>query len=502
MIKFENISRRFGGTEALKSVRFTIDKGEIHALVGENGAGKSTLMKILAGVQTKDTGNITVADKELVASTPQEARRAGVSMVFQELNLFPQLTVFENIFITKEQKNKVGLLKKAKMARDSVDILSSLESEHEILPSSRIENLSVADQQVVEICRALSYGTDIIILDEPNSALSESESQALFRIIRNLSSKGITVIYVSHRLEEVFQIADRITVLRDGNYINTWNTKDTDVKEIIAAMVGRRIEEMFPPRRDVKMDSRPILQIVDLEKKDRLKKISFDLHEGEVLGFAGLEGCGIENIFQILFGLEKRDAGQIIYDGKKQEKQAPWTAMKKGWSLVPAERHKQGLMTEWSVRDNINLPILDKLLSKIGLLSMARLNRSAAKYVEKMNIITDSVDKKVLDLSGGNQQKVVIAKWLATEPKLLILNDPTRGIDVGAKSEVYKLVDELAREGFAILFTSSEFEEILELSDNIIVIYDGEIVSRFKGGDVEKPELMSYVTGSFEKQKV
>ena len=306
MIKIEDVSRRFGGTEALKSVSFSIKKGEIHALVGENGAGKSTLMKILAGVQTKDSGSIIVGGKEMVASNPIEARAAGISMVFQELNLFPQLTVFENIFITKEQKNKVGILKKNRMSKESIGILAGLETEHLISPSARVENLSVADQQIVEICRALSYGTDILILDEPNSALSEGESQALFKIIKSLRNKGITIIYVSHRLEEVFQIADRITVLRDGNYINTWNTSETNVNEIIAAMVGKRIEEMFPPRRDVEMSSEPILKVVELEKIKKLKKVSFDIHEGEVLGFAGLEGCGIEDIFQILFGLEKR----------------------------------------------------------------------------------------------------------------------------------------------------------------------------------------------------
>ena len=357
-----------------------------------------------------------------------------------------------------------------------------------------IDTLPVADQQMVEICRAISYGTDILILDEPNSALSESESQALFKIIRGLRNKGITIIYVSHRLEEVFQIADRITVMRDGTYIDTWKVEDTSIKEVIGSMVGKRIEEMFPPLRDISKDALPILQVKDLNKTDNLKDINFDLHEGEVLGFAGLEGCGIVEIFRILFGLEKRDSGEIFYGGETYDKITPWAAKKMGWSLIPAERHRQGLMTEWSIRDNLNIAIIEKLLNKIGLISYAKSNDAANDSVKKLNIITDSILKKVLDLSGGNQQKVVIAKWLATNPKLLILNDPTRGIDVGAKAEVYRLIDELARQGFAIIFTSSEFEEVLELSDNIIVIYDGKIVSRFKGGEVKKPELMSCVT--------
>jgi ABC-type sugar transport system ATPase subunit len=251
---------------------------------------------------------------------------------------------------------------------------------------------------------------------------------------------------------------------------------------------------MFPPLRDIKKDAKPILQVKDLNKSDTLFDIDFELHEGEVLGFAGLEGCGIVDIFRTLFGLQKKDSGEIIYGGKNYDKITPWAAKNQGWSLIPAERHRQGLMTEWSIKDNLNLAIIERLLSKIGLVSYAKTNNAANESVKKLNIITDSIFKRVLDLSGGNQQKVVIAKWLATNPKLLILNDPTRGIDVGAKAEVYKLIDELARQGFAILFTSSEFEEVLELCDNIIVIYDGKIVSRFKGGEVEKPELMSYVT--------
>jgi len=303
IINIEGVNRSFGGTRALNDVSFTIDKGEIHALVGENGAGKSTLMKIIAGVQTSDSGKISIKGKEITYANPLEARKIGVSMVFQELNLFPQLTVYENIFITREEKTKIGVLNKSKMTRDSSDVLKSLAGDHNIPAYAAIETLTVADQQLVEISRAISYGTDILILDEPNSALSESESLALFKIIRGLRDKGITIVYVSHRLEEVFQIADRITVMRDGSYIDTWKVEDTSVKEIIASMVGKRIEEMFPPLRNISKDARPILKIKDLNKKGILKNINFELHEGEVLGFAGLEGCGIVDIFRILFGL-------------------------------------------------------------------------------------------------------------------------------------------------------------------------------------------------------
>ena len=499
MIKIENVCKRYGGTVALDDVSFTIKKGEVHALVGENGAGKSTLMKILAGVEIKDSGKIYIKEKEMTANNPIEARAAGVSIVFQELNLFPAMTVFENVFITREKKT-AGIINKAKMARDSVKILRNIESDHEISPFAKVEDLTVADQQVVEISRALSYGSEILILDEPNSALSEAETLALFNVIRDLRAKGITIIYVSHRLEEVFTIADRISVLRDGKYINTYDKEKTTVKEIISAMIGKKIEEMFPELRNVTENNKVILEINGLKFKKRLKGISFKAHEGEVLGFAGLEGSGIDDIFRILFGLEKKESGNIVYLGAKVEKQPPWKSVKRGWALIPAERHKQGLMTEWSIRDNINLPVLEKLLMKIGLVSFVKSNNFATDHTKRLNITTDTIFKKVISLSGGNQQKVVIAKWLGTKPKLLILNDPTRGIDVGSKSEIYKLIDQLAREGFAILFTSSEFDEVLELSDNINVVYKGEIVARYAGGNVKKPELMSYVTGAFLKE--
>jgi ABC-type sugar transport system ATPase subunit len=502
LIDIENVSRRFGGTLALNDVSFTIKKGEVHALVGENGAGKSTLMKILAGVEKKDTGKIFIDKKEMVAHTPIEARKAGVSIVFQELNLFPQMNVFENIFITREKKNKIGFLLKRQMAKESIKILNNIQADHQISPQARVESLSVADQQVVEIVRALSHGSEILILDEPNSALSLSETQALFKVINDLKAKGITIIYVSHRLEEVFTISDRISVLRDGKYMGTWDKEKTTVKEIIAAMVGKRIEELFPERRTNTNANKVVLEVKDLSKRGKLKSVNFKVHEGEVLGFAGLEGCGIEDIFRILFGLEKKDTGEIFYKDKIVENQPPWVSMKRGWALVPAERHKQGLMTEWSIRDNISLPVLDKVLSSMKFISFTRVSKLANEYASKLNIVTDSIFKKVISLSGGNQQKVVIAKWLATEPKLLILNDPTRGIDVGAKAEIYKLVDQLARNGFAILFTSSEFEEVLELSDNILTVYNGEIVHQCEGGLLNKTELMAYVTGAFEKPTV
>jgi len=496
MITISNLSKSFGATLALDNVSFEISKGEVHALVGENGAGKSTLMKILAGNVKKDSGSIFIKGEEVSFRNPMDAVKAGVSIVYQELSLFPDLTVMQNIFNTREKRNLIGIVDNAKMAKESAKILNSFETEHKISPYDRIENLSIADRQVVEICRALSFGSQILILDEPNSALTESETLSLFKFIRELRQKGITIIYVSHRLEEVFSISDKISVLRDGKYIGTWDIKDTNKKEIISAMIGKKLEEVFPPKRKL-ANTNKILNVSNLNKKAALKNINFFVREGEVLGFAGLDGCGIENIFRILFGLEKNDSGTIIYDGKKIERQKPWNALKDGWALIPAERHAQGLMLDWSIKENLSFNILNKISGILGFINTVRTSAIVKEYFKKLNIVTTSMSKKVSSLSGGNQQKVVIARWLATNPKILILNDPTRGIDVGAKAEIYKIIDELAKSGFAILLTSSEIEEVLELSDNIVVVYKGEIVAKFDGGTVEKPELMSYITGAF-----
>lgn len=498
IIKVEGISKHFGGTTALDNVTFEIKKAEVHAIVGENGAGKSTMMKILAGVYKPDSGKILVNNSEVHNFNPLIARKYGISIVFQELNLFPQLTVADNIFIMYEI-NSGGLLKKGRMTKQSSSILKRLQQDHEIDPKMVVMDLPVADQQIVEIARAFSKGSEILILDEPNSALSESETLNLFKLIRKIKEDGITVIYVSHRLEEVFKIADRISVFRDGHYINTWNITDITIADIISAMIGKKLQEIFPERTKIKNDAEIVLQVKGLSLKNRLESIDFEIRRGEVLGLAGLEGCGIEDIFQILFGLVRNDRGEIIYEGHPVKGLNPWKAIARNWGLVPAERHKQGLMLDWSIRDNLTLAIINRLKNLIGLINLRKQANLSNDFVKRLNIITDSIYNSVNSLSGGNQQKVVIAKWLATQPKLLLLNDPTRGIDVGAKAEIYKLIGELSGAGFAIIFTSSEIEEILGLSHRIHVIYKGRLIKTFEGDQVKKPEIMTYVTGAFAK---
>jgi ribose transport system ATP-binding protein len=495
LIKINNITKSFGATLALDNVSLCIKKGEVHAIVGENGAGKSTLMKIMAGNVKKDSGSLFIKGKEVFFKTPMDALRAGISIVYQELNLFPDLSVMHNIFNNREKKNFFGLLNNALMARESAAILNSFETDKRISPYDTIKDLSIAERQIVEICRALSLGSEILILDEPNSALSESETLSLFKFIKELRTKGITVIYVSHRLEEVFNISDKISVLRDGRYMGTWNIKDTDKKQIISSMIGKKLEEIFPERKR-KSEAKEILKVSGLNKKGILKNIDFTLNKGEVLGFAGLDGCGIEDIFRILFGLEKKDSGDIFFQNSKMEKNRAWDNIKNGWALIPAERHAQGLMLEWSVKENIMFNILDKSSGILGFVNPFSKNLLINEYSRKVNISSVNLDKKVDALSGGNQQKVVIAKWLATSPKVLILNDPTRGIDVGAKAEIYKIINELSKSGIAIMITSSEIEEIIELSDNILAIYKGEVVARFFSEKVDKQELMGYVNGA------
>ena len=350
ILSINNITKRFVGTIALDDVSFEIKKGEVHAIVGENGAGKSTMMKILAGIHKQDSGKIFIKGREVSIDNPLKARSLGISIVFQELSLFSELTVADNIFFMNENKIGAGFLRKRQMESSSEKYIKRLQQEHYINPRSAVSDIPIADQQIVEITRALSHGSEILILDEPNSALSEKESQNLFKLINKLKQDGITILYVSHRMEEVFTIADRITFFRDGHFIATKNIKDTSIPEIITDMIGKKIDEIFPDRKNKSMDDGKVLEVKNLSKKNILQPLDFSVKKGEVLGFAGLEGCGIESIFRMLFGLEKKDTGDIYYMGQKYSKLRPWDAIDIGWGLVPAERHRQGLMLDSSIK--------------------------------------------------------------------------------------------------------------------------------------------------------
>jgi ABC-type sugar transport system ATPase subunit len=492
MIRLERISKRFGGVAALRDVSFSIARGEIHAIVGENGAGKSTLMKILAGIYQPDSGQVYLRGEPVSLDSPLAARQAGVSIVSQELALFPHLSIAANIFANREVTHG-GLLDKRTMHEEARRVLRDMGVALD--PSRKVGSLTVGEKQLVEIARTLHQQSDIVIMDEPNSALNATESERLFEILRRLRERRLTIIYVSHRLEEVFAISDRITVVRDGQYQGTWNIKETSIPKIITAMIGRQLEESFPIRAPAPESAPVVLSVRNLAAEPALREVSFDLRAGEILGFAGLEGSGIEEIFDVLFGLREPSGGSIAYPDGRPPARSPFDAIRRGLALVPANRREEGLMLSWSIRRNTSLAVLDRLLVALGVIDRRSERRLAVDYVRRLNVATDSIDKRVVNLSGGNQQKVVLAKWMATGPTILLLNDPTRGVDVGAKAEIYRLCDELAQNGLALLFTSSEIEETIGVCDRVMIMYRGQAIREFTKGEATKADVTYWVSG-------
>ena len=493
MIRLEGIHKRFGGVTALRDVSFSIARGEIHALVGENGAGKSTLMKILAGIYQPDSGQVYLRGEPVSLDSPLDARRAGVSIVSQELALFPHLSIAGNIFANRETTFGSGLLDKRAMRVAAGRVLDDMGVALD--PARKVGTLTVGEKQLVEIARTLHQQSDIVIMDEPNSALNAQESERLFEILRRLRDAGLTVIYVSHRLEEVFAISDRITVVRDGQYQGTRRIAETSIPDVITAMIGRRLEESFPTRLPVADAAPVVLSVGDLAAEPALRDVKFDLRAGEILGFAGLEGSGIDEVFDVLFGLRAPSGGTLTYADGRGRATSPFQAIRQGLALVPANRREEGLMTSWSIRRNTSLPVLDRLLFALGVIDRRGERRLATDYVKRLSIATDSIDKRVTNLSGGNQQKVVLAKWMATGPTILLLNDPTRGVDVGAKAEIYALCGELARAGLALLFTSSETEETIGLCDRVMIMYRGRAIREFAKGEASKADVAYWVSG-------
>ncbi|MEO7299346.1 MAG: sugar ABC transporter ATP-binding protein [Verrucomicrobiota bacterium] len=493
-IQLNRLSKRFGGVTALDEVSFDIRRGEVHAVVGENGAGKSTLMKLLAGVYEPDAGEIKIESQPARLKNPRDARRQGVSIVFQELNLFPHRTVTANVFANRESTNRWGGLRRNQMRDATRQALSELGVN--LSPDAVVGSLSIGEKQFVEIARTLEEKARIVILDEPNSALGETESQRLFEIIRRLRGRGITLIYISHRLEEVFAIADRITVLRDGQYQGTYETRDTTIPKIITVMIGRPAENLFPQKKADASQGPVTLQVRELCRKPRLGPISFSARAGEVVGFAGLEGAGVNELFRVLFGLDEMTSGQIVVRDEPQESTGPSAAMRRGWAMIPENRREQGLMMDWSIARNATLLILDKLLNRLGLIDKNQVRSTTGSLIQRLGISTNQQETKVVNLSGGNQQKVLLAKWLALGPSILILDNPTRGVDVGAKMEIYALCHQLAGQGMTILLASSETEEILGLADRVLVLAKGKVIHEFQRDEVSKGELMHAMSGT------
>ena len=491
IIEFDNISKSFPGVKAIDSVTFGIRKGEVHALVGENGAGKSTLIKLCSGVYTIDKGKILWDGKYAHIKSTIEAQKLGISVVYQEPALCQNMTVASNIFLGRELTTKRGSLDWKAMyeiTKKSLEVLGI-----EIDPKAYVSELNIVQRQVVEITKALSINSKLIIMDEPTSALAMDDTKKLFQIINNLKSKGVTLLYVSHRLDEIFEIADTITVLRDGKHITTKMKNDTNPEEIATLMIGRKFIDMFPEI--LNAGKKIVLKVVDLSSKGNFENVSFVANEGEILGLAGLRGSGNSNLLRTIFGIEKADMGEIYINGESITIKSPKDAMRGSIGYIAADRHEEGLFLQMNVRDNISFLILNKL-KRLGFISSAKKNVVSNSYVKELNIRTPSISQLVEYLSGGNQQKVAVAKWLATKAKILLMDDPTRGVDVGAKVEIHNLINNLAKQDNTILVTSSELQELIGICHRVLIMHKGKIVAEFSKDDISEEKIIKYATGA------
>jgi|LSQX01.2.fsa_nt_gb ribose transport system ATP-binding protein len=491
VLEMRSIAKAYPGVIALSGVDFCVRPGEIHALIGENGAGKSTLMKILAGAETKDAGHIFINGSEVHIDSPQEAMRQGVAIIYQEFNLVPYMSAAENIFLGREPASVLpGIIDFGRMYSEAEKIIDELGVALNV--RAPVNHLSVAQQQMVEIAKATSRKSGIIAMDEPSATLTEHELENLFALMRRLKSEGVSIIYISHRLEEIFQIADTVTVLRDGALVATKSVADTDRVDIIKMMVGRELEETYPK---VQAEHRGVaLEVRNINREGVLKDISFKVRSGEILGIAGLVGAGRTEVARAIFGADAIDSGEILIDSKPVKIRSSRHAISLGIGLVTEDRKALGLVLGMAVRENISLANL-RLLSRLGFIRRAKEREVAKAYVEDILIKTPSVEQAVQNLSGGNQQKVVLAKWLFTKSKALIFDEPTRGIDVGAKAEIYQLMNRLAADGVAIIMISSELPEVLAMSDRILVMHEGEISGELTREDATQERIMHLATG-------
>ena len=491
ILTMENITKEFVGVKALKNANLDLYPGEVHALVGENGAGKSTLMKILTGIHQKDSGTITFLGKEIHFKSPKEAQENGVIIVHQELNMMNHLSVAENIFIGREQKKLGFWLDDKALELETKNLFQKLGIS--INPKEIIENLTVGKQQMVEIAKAISYNAKIIVFDEPTAALTQHEIKELFRLISELRHKGVGMIYISHRMDEIEAITDRVTVMRDGEYIGTIHTKDTTKDEIISMMVGRTIYEDPKEQNTVPNDAPVVLKAEGIQREPVVKNVSFSLKKGEILGFAGLMGAGRTELARAIFGADKMDGGTIFLNGKRVEINSPMDAVKHGIGYLSEDRKRYGLALNLDVADNSVLADLSKF-ANLGFVNDGAIAKTSKVYTQKLKTKTPSIRQVVRNLSGGNQQKVVIAKWLIKNCDILIFDEPTRGIDVGAKSEIYALMNDLAKQGKSIIMISSELTEVLRMSDRIVVMSEGKITGELDIKDANQEEIMRLAT--------
>jgi ribose transport system ATP-binding protein len=492
LFSMEGIEKSFPGVHALNQARFDLRAGEIHALVGENGAGKSTLMKVFAGIYRKDAGRIIYKGREVDIPNPAAAQNLGISMIHQELNLMPHLTVAQNIFIGREPRRRIKFILDDRLINEQARQL--IEMMHlKLDPRTRVADLTVAKQQMVEIAKALSFNSEVLIMDEPTAALTDAEIEELFRIIRQLRDKGVGIVYITHRLEELKRISERITVMRDGHTIATVPTQEATINQIISMMVGRTIYETAPELPE-KQNQDVVLEVRNLSRGRTIKDVSFKLKKGEILGFAGLMGAGRTEVARAIFGADPIDTGEIYLDGHKVHIRSPRDAVRHGIGYLSEDRKRYGLTLGMDVESNIVLAAFDRFLGLLGWINAARSRATAQRFVEMLSIKTPSLQQKVKFLSGGNQQKVVVGKWLTANTRILIFDEPTRGIDVGAKSEIYRLLNDLARQGKSIIMISSELPEILRMSHRVIVMCEGRVTGELDIREATQESIMKYAT--------
>jgi len=492
LLALSGVSKEFPGVKALNNVRFDLNEGEVHAIVGENGAGKSTLMKILSGIYKKDSGDIIYRGNSVSIPNPFEAQKLGISIIHQELNLMPHLTVAENIFIGREDRFPGGVfLNNKKLVDAAVDLLKELELN--LNPNDIVGELTIAKQQMVEIAKAVSYRGSVIIMDEPTSSLTPAETDALFKIIRTLKAAGKGVVYISHRLEELEKITDRITVLRDGEYVKTLKTTETDIPEVISLMVGRKVAQDQRPENRV-IGSDIVLRVENLSDRHLLKDISFELRKGEILGFAGLMGAGRTELARAIMGADPKTEGRIVLHGNEVKIKQPSDAVAAGIGYLSEDRKRFGLLLGQDITFNVILSSIPRFSNRFGFLKVKSAAGIARDSIAQLRVRTPSEKQFLKNLSGGNQQKVVIAKWLTRDCDVLIFDEPTRGIDVGAKDEIYRLLTKLAEEGKSIIMISSELPEVLRLSDRIAVMCDGRLTGIIENKDANQNVIMELAT--------
>lgn len=488
-IEMKDIYKSFGKNDVLKGVNFTLNDGEIHALVGENGAGKSTLMNILSGVLSKDKGEILIDGKEVDISDTNVAKKYGISFIHQELSDWPELTVMDNIFMNNEIKNGI-FLDKAKMRKKCIELLERFDLD--INPKTKVSELSVGQRQMMEIAKANLNKVNVLILDEPTSALTNNEIDKLFKLIKRLRDKNVSMIYISHRMEEIFSLTNKITVMRDGKSVSVMDTNKTDEREVVSYMVGRDIGDFYPEM-DAEISDVKI-ELKNFNREGFFKDINIKAKKGEVLGISGLMGAGRTEIMRSVFGLDPKDSGEVFIDGKKIEIKNPADAIKNKIGFVTENRQEEGLILDESIRENISLLNFDKF-SKNSFIDKAKEKNLSDNLVDSFKVKTQSSESKISDLSGGNQQKVVFAKWYAIGPEILILDEPTKGVDVGAKREIYDLIKDLTNKGVSIILISSDLPELISLSNRIYVIHEGKVQGELLKKDASQEKIMTLATG-------